>query len=321
MTAPQDAVPLQSPPASAPALAHVEPQPRPVDWARMLFLVTLWGSSFALVELTLETLSPAVIVMLRMWIGASALLLIAAIARSPLPRIFPRPDPAWIWLAGVGLVGNTVPFFLIPWAQQTTTSGMTAIVLTSSPLFVALLGHFVVKEERLTARRLLGLLIAFAGVGVLFAPALFSDERGQAAAILALLGAAFLYANTAIIARYNTHRPMVGGAAAVCLVAALATTPFVLWDIFAHGLEFTPRSGAAMIALGIFPTAIATIVYMATARSAGPGFLTLTNYLVPLFSVALGTALLHERLDPRAFVALAMILTGVLLAGRKRRKA
>jgi len=308
----------QAPPFPEPAAAA--PAPTPADWARILMLTAFWGSAFALIEVALETLSPTLIVTLRMWIGALFLLALAAILRSPLPRIWPRPDPAWKWILGVGLVGNTLPFFLIPWAQQTTNSGMTAIVLTTAPLFVALLAHFIVPGERLKARRALGLLIAFVGVGVLFAPAIVSGaESAQAAAIAALLAAAFLYAVTAILARFNTHKAMVGGAAGVCLVAALATTPFGLWDYFANGVEFTARSAAAVTALGIGASALATIIYMKTARSAGPSFLSLTNYIVPLFSVALGAFALHERFELRAFAALALILTGLLLAGRKRR--
>lgn len=302
-----------------PAVRAGPPHPGPFDWARILLLTVLWGSAFATIEVALETLSPVLIVTLRMWIGALALLGAAAIVRSPLPRLFPRPDPAWGWLAGVGLVGNTIPFFLIPWAQQTTTSGMTGIVLTTAPLFVALLAHFF-AGERLTARRTLGLLVAFAGVGVLFAPSIVSGAQdARALALGALLAAAFLYAITAILARHNTHRPMIGGAAAVCLIAALATTPFGLWDAAANGVTFTARSGVAIVGLGLGPTALATIVYMYVARSAGPGFLSLTNYIVPLFSVALGAALLDERLEPRAFVALALILAGLFLANRRRR--
>lgn len=311
--------PALKPHVTTPAPAVPAPSPKPADWLRICLLTMFWGSAFATIEVALESLSPILIVTLRMWIGALFLLCVAVVLRSPPPRLWPRPDPAWKWLAGVGLVGNTVPFFLIPWAQQTTTSGMTGIVIATAPLFVALLGHFF-AGEKLTARRSLGLAAAFSGVGVLFAPSILSGaESAHAAAIGALLLAAFLYAITAILARFSTHKGMVGGAAGVCLIAALACTPFGLWDYFANGADPTTRSMAAMLALGVGPTALATIIYMATARSAGPGFLSLTNYIVPLFSVALGAALLDERLEPRALVALALIMLGLLLAGRKGR--
>lgn len=315
--------PSVKPQVVTPAPAIPAPQAKPVDWLRIGLLTMFWGSAFATIEVALESLSPILIVTLRMWIGALFLLCVAAIVRSPIPRIWPRPDPAWKWLVGVGLVGNTVPFFLIPWAQQTTTSGMTGIVVATAPLFVALLGHFFAGET-LTGRRSLGLAAAFLGVGVLFAPSILAgaqsasgEVHAQTMAILALLLAAFLYAITAILARFSTHKGMVGGAAGVCTIAALACTPFGLWDFLANGADPTMRSAIAMLALGVGPTALATIVYMATARSAGPGFLSLTNYIVPLFSVALGAALLDEALEPRALAALALILTGLLLAGRK----
>lgn len=305
--------------SAAPPTGHTAP--KPADWARVAALTAFWGSAFAMIEVALETLTPAVIVCARMWIGALLLLSVAAVMRAPLPRLFPRPDPAWGWLAAVGIVGNTVPFFLIPWAQQSVTSGLTAIVIASAPLWVALLAHVLVPGERLTLRKLLGLAVAFFGVGVLFAPSIAAGvQDARAPAIAALLLASICYAVTVILARFSTHKSLVGGAAGVCLVAAVATTPLGVWDVAAHGLEFSARSGAALVALGVIPTAMATLVYLATARSAGPGFLSLTNYVVPLWAVGLGAVALGERLPTSAFTALALILAGLVLAGRRPKK-
>ncbi len=302
---------------SAPAGPVAAPGPVPADWARMALLTCLWGSAFATIEVALETLSPLVIVMLRMWLGAAFLLTVAAIVRAPLPRLLPRPDPAWKWLAAVGLVGNTIPFFLIPWAQQTVNSGMTGIVISSAPLFVAVLAHFL-AGERITRRRSAGLAVAFLGVIVLFAPTLSAEAGpGYAMAVGALLLTAVLYAFTVILARFSTHKSLIGGAAGVCLVAAIATTPLGLWDATTNGLEFSARSGAAILALGAGPTALATITYLALARSAGPGFLSLTNYLVPVFAVTLGAVALNETFGWNALAALGLILLGLLLAGRR----
>lgn len=94
--------------------------------------------------------------------------------------------------------------------------------------------------------------------------------------------------------------------------------PVALWQ---EGLPALPATTPliAILYLGIFPTAVAQVMLVQVARSAGPSFLSMVNYQVPVWSVIFGVALLSEAVPPQLFTALALILGGLLLSRQPRR--
>ncbi len=292
--------------------------PRPLDWLGVAFLVTVWGSAFALIKIGVGELAPATVTMGRLWLGAALLTAWALVRGHALPRLWPRPDPLWGWMAAMGVLGNALPFFLIAWGEQTVPAALAGIFMAVMPLATAALMIVFVPSETMDARRWLGFAMGFGGVVLLFAPSLMgegSSATGGAIAQGAILLAALSYAfNTILTRRAPDVRPSVL-AAGMLICAAVMATPFGL-----IGLGEKPIQSAApvwaVIALGVGPTAAASIVYVGLIRSAGPGLVAMANYLIPVAAVGFG-ALLGETLRWTAFAALAVILLGVGLGARR----
>ena len=138
---------------------------------------------------------------------------------------------------------------------------------------------------------------------------------------LAVLGAAVCYGLNVIIARRSPSLdPVVVSAGVLFLAAGLSAA---VW--LAAGVESKPSAGAgprlALLALGAFCTGLATVLYYRIVNSAGATFLSLINYLIPVWAVGVGALVLGERLPPSAFAGLGLILGGIVISqsGSRRR--
>jgi drug/metabolite transporter (DMT)-like permease len=306
--------------SSAPAPAsHGLLRQGTAEWGLLFALVALWGSSFLLVRVSLDAFTPVAVTAGRLLIGAGVLLLLLVLTR----RRPPRTLQAWSFFAAMAIVGNALPFFLIAWGQREIPSGLTGILMAVMPLVVLVLAHFLVAGERLTRRRLAGFVLGFIGVLVLTGPEARAALVGREASFiaqLAVLGAAVCYGVAAIIARRGPVLHPVVTAGAVLAIAGIVVGGILVAAGLRDGsaaathAEVGLAPALALLALGALSTGLATVVYFSLVARAGPTFLSLINYLIPVWAVVLGALALGERLPPRAFAALTLILAGVVLA-------
>jgi drug/metabolite transporter (DMT)-like permease len=297
--------------------------PHPLgDWVRLLALTVLWGSAFLLTKIAVSTLSPDLVVAGR--------LAVACLLLAPLALLRPRSGGArlpwgarlWVFLLLIAVFGNALPFSLIAWGQQRIDSALAGILMAIMPLATLGLSHYLVPGERLTPYRIAGFLFGFSGVLVLLGPdALQGAAKGEGSlpAMLAVLGGALCYAVSAILARLRPASDALPSAAATTLMATGLMLPFVLGpgDLDLP-LQGTAASLGAVLALGAFSTALASILYFQLITSAGPAFVSQLNYLIPLWAVAAGMLFLGERPEPKALYALLLILGGILLVRLER---
>ena len=182
------------------------------------------------------------------------------------------------------------------------------------PLLVLPLAHVFVPGEQLTRRKTLGFLIGFLGVGVLIGPGVLSGiGAGGGWAELACLAAAACYAIGGIITRRAPAGPLIAFSAAGLSIAALIILPTAL---LIDGFPATPPRAALLgvLYLAILPTAAATLILVHVIKTAGPSFLSLVNYQVPVWATIFGTLILGEALPPQLLGALALILAGLVIA-------
>jgi drug/metabolite transporter (DMT)-like permease len=289
------------------------------DWTLLLLLVVLWGSAFAVAAVVLRQYTPGQLVVGRLWIGALVLWLLVLAARRPWPG---RPD-RWLWFGAMAVLGNALPFYLISWGQQVVPSGLTGILMAIMPLAVLPLAHLFVPGERMTPRRVAGFLLGFGGIVLLLGPEARRQLGGEGAALLpqlAILAGAVCYAVNLIVARRAPRGDPMTTAAGVLLISAPLAS--VGWLLGGAPLPSAPTLGptAGLVALGLLSTGLATVIYFRVVSRAGPGFLSLINYLIPVYAVIIGALFLGESLSPRAMVALAVILTGVVVSQRGGRR-
>lgn len=274
--------------------------------------MAIWGSAFLVIEYAVAGLTPAWITAGRIWVGTVVLLAVVFARR----RGFSVSRRDWKYFALMALVGNCMPFFLITWGQQFITSGEAGILMAVVPLQVIALAHFVVPGDRLTAARIVGFVIGFFGVLLLFEPgsarALFTEDNSVAK--LAVLAAGSCYAIATVLAKLQPNQSPYQTAAGVMIAGSLmmALAAPVMEPV--PTAPFPPAALVAVAALGLLATGLATVVYFYVAQHAGAGFLSLTNYFVPCVAAALGTWVAGEALGLRTWLGLAVVLSGVATA-------
>ncbi|TGD65103.1 DMT family transporter [Tabrizicola sp. WMC-M-20] len=289
------------------------PTPTRSDWLSILALGLIWGGTFIVISLALRGYGPVTVACARTTFGALTVLGLLWLTGRQLPR------DARVWRSAVpiGLLSTALPFFLLSWGQQSVPSAFAGLSMAAVPLFVLPLAHRY-SDEPLTTRRAIGFALGFAGVLVLLGPAAAAGD-GATLAQLACLGAALSYAVSSVLTRRCPPVDPVALAAATLMVGAVVLIPAMLLVEGVPGWAGTVP-GVAIIFLGLVPTAFAALLRVTVIRSAGSGFMTLTNYQVPLWSMGFGVVFLAETLPSTFFAALGLILTGLAISQSRRRK-
>jgi drug/metabolite transporter (DMT)-like permease len=246
----------------------------------------------------------------RTSLGAFALLVLMRVMGRRWPTVDGR---LWGFLIAISLLSTALPFYLLSWGQQYVPSAFAGISMAALPLFVLPLAH-VFADEPLTLRRTAGVIVGFIGAAVLIGPGVFAATGDRAAmGQLACVAAALSYAVAAILTRRCPPIDPVVLSTITLVVGSIVLIPAML---LAEGVPVWAgqTSGFAILFLGLMPTALAALLRVHVIRSAGPVFMTLVNYQVPLWSMAFGALILSEALPWRFFAALALIMAGLALS-------
>ncbi|WP_118132528.1 DMT family transporter [Oceanicella sp. SM1341] len=281
------------------------------SWATMAVLVVVWGSSFLFISLALESLSP--------WFVTGARLALAAAVAWPLTRAvtgpFPRGAGFWLWSCLYGFLALALPFSLYTWGQQEVPSGVVALFITASPLFVLLLSHLA-GDERMTGLRVAGFLTGFLGVGLL----VLRDASGGASLWHALACAAsgLGFALGSMTVRFMPGYHPLQATAAALVASAVMYLPLTL----AHLPQGVPPAPAliAVCVLGLAQTGAAQVLRFVLIRRSGAVFASSTSFLLPLWALVLGWLFLGERLGWAEAAGLVLILGGLGITRLRRAK-
>jgi drug/metabolite transporter (DMT)-like permease len=278
------------------------------DWALLFLLSLIWGGSFFFNKLAVNELPPMTVAFLRVFGGAVLLLIIAKSMRLPLPDRL----ATWLSLAAMGLLNNVIPFSLILWSQQHISSGLTAILNATTPLFTVLIAHFVTKDERFTPGRVVGVLIGFAGVVVMIGPDLLHDFGKDVIAQIVMLLVGIFYAISGIYGRRFSNLPPVITASGQMTTASLMLLPLVL--LFDRPWILAPPSSTAIgavLGLGSLCTAAAYLIFFRILRRAGATNLMLVTLMIPVSAILLGVLFLNETLEARHIAGMLIIAAGL----------
>jgi drug/metabolite transporter (DMT)-like permease len=272
-------------------------------WILFAAVSVIWGMPYLFIKLAVEEMSPSLVAWSRLAIAAAVLLPIAW-RLGALRGLGSR----WRVLVAFGAVEMAVPWPLIGFGEVRISSSVTAILIATVPLVVALLAMRFDHSERPTPTRLVGMLIGFAGVAALVGIDIGgrTDELVGAAAILA---AAVCYAiGPMIVKRRLSDVDPLGPVAASLGVATLLLTPLAAAD-----LPEEPLSAEALwsvVVLGLLCSALAFLFFFRLIAEVGPGRATIITYINPVVALALGVAILDESVTAGAVVGLLLILAG-----------
>ncbi|MEC5323983.1 DMT family transporter [Aurantimonas sp. E1-2-R+4] len=280
------------------------------EWGMLLTLSVLWGGSFFFTEVAVKELPPFTIVVLR--VGLASMILFAALGL--LGVRMPREWRVWAAFLIMGLINNAVPFSLLVWGQTQIASGLAAILNATTPLFAVLVAHVLTDDEKLTGKRLVGIVAGLSGVAVMIGPAALEGFGLGVVAQLACLAAAFSYALAGIFGRRFKRMGVAPLATATGQVTAstLLLLPLALvvdrpWTLAMPSL---PTVGA-ILGIAALSTALAYVLYFRILATAGATNLLLVTFLIPVSAIILGSLVLGERLDPRHFLGMGLIGLGL----------
>lgn len=291
-------------------------KPQTVDFLALLALSLMWSSSFLFIKIAVETISPLSVAAGRLLIGALILYIFMKVKGIDLPR----DGRSWLFFFGIGLIGNVIPFSLISWAELTVDSSIASILIGSLPLISFVLGHFFTSDEKLTPDRTLGVLVGFVGIIILIGPdailSMGDSVQGQFAIILGGGG----YVIASFMARSMPKMEPRARAAGVLITASLISVPMALVVEQPWTMDPTPISLAALVVLGIFPTAIATLLLFFVIMRVGATFVALNNYLNPALGVIWGYVFVNEIPSVQTYSGLILILAGMVFTQLKLSK-
>jgi len=300
-------------------------------------LALVWGSSFLFIKIGLdEGLPPFALVSYRLWIAT----LFLAIVLRPSGGRLPGNRDGIRRLAILGVINVAVPFLLLTWGEQYTSSAIASIFNALVPLFTIVIAAMILHDEPITLNRLAGLLVGFAGAVLLASPNFGVGGSGDATLSLvgeaAIAGAALSYACGAVYSRHSitgralildpvrgprTPSPVEIALPQVATAAVLTTLVSLVAEHPAgSGFVNAPSSAAAWFAvswLGILGSGVAYMLYFRIIRAWGATRSTLVTYVMPIVGITLGVLVLSERLHPAEIAGTVLILFGLVLANSR----
>jgi len=274
------------------------------------FLAFVWGASYLFIKVAVDEIEPAPMMFVRLAIAAALLLpflLWREGVRNGLDQLRAAARAGLV----LGLVNAAVPFTLIAWGEKHIDSGVAAIANSTVPIFNALLVIRFLPSERLSAGRLVGVLVGFAGVAVLTGG---NPEGGWwgVAGTMAVVLASLSYAVGSIYGQMRvrgTAGPVL--ATASMIGGALILLPFAVFQVPSEVPSW--EASGSVLALAVGGTAVAQLVLFRMLRLHGSARVVLVTYLMPPIALFYGAVLLDESITTAAVAGLALILGGVAI--------
>lgn len=277
-------------------------------WILFLSLGFVWGIPYLLIKVSVEFLSPPVIIFLRV-ILAAAILLPIVIKQGYLKELRGH----WLWVFGFAIIEIALPFGALTFAEIRLSSSMTGLLIAAVPIASAIIAWRLGLDDRVNGIRIIGLGVGMAGVAALVG---LDVSGGDLPSVAALLITVIGYAlGPIIVAKKLTSVPAIAAIAMALLINSVIYAPIaiVTWPT-----EPVPLNAwLAVIILGIVCTALAFILFFALVGEVGPARTTVITYINPAVAVVLGVIVLSEPITLGIVIGFPLILIGSYLATKK----
>ncbi|MFV1876916.1 DMT family transporter [Nioella sp.] len=279
-------------------------------WADLILLSLIWGASFLSIRVALDEIGVFTLVAHRVVWAMLILWTYVALRRLAVPR-----DPrVWGAFLVMGILNNVIPFSLMAWGQLHIETGLTSIFNAATAVFAVPVAAACFADERMTPRRVVGVLVAFAGVAVAIGlDALHSFDIRSLAQLAVLAGTlSYAFASAWVRARLSHLKPQVA-AAGMLTGSSLIMLPLALWLEGTPALPTHPQTFAAIGYFAVIGTALAYLLYYRIVQAAGSANAMLVTLMIPPVAIGLGAVVLGERLAPTAFAGFALLALGLLI--------
>lgn len=279
------------------------------QWLLLLASASTFASSILINKILIGQLPPFTLAALRVLFAAPVCLLAMTLMGRRLPET--AADRATTLLASFGVV--VVPYCALAIGQQTIPSGLSGILYSTMPLFTLLAAHLILHDERLGARKLIGVGVGICGVIAVIGPSLLGGLGAHAVAELITLCGPLAYSIGTVAMRRSRHIDPVALTAGIFLAAAVILPPVALVVDQPWALHFEVGTLGWLVAMAIVGTIMPAALNYLLVQRVGATRASVAMFLMPLLAVLFGAVFLGERLGAAALVGMALILCGSVL--------
>lgn len=283
-------------------------------WAELILLAVIWGGSFLSIRIALDEIDPLTSVAHRT--GWAMLVLWGVVLAMRLP--IPRDPRIWLGFLVMGLLNNVIPFGLMAWGQLYIETGLTSILNAATAIFGVIAAALFFADERMTARKGLGVALGFFGVATAIGLDNFRNFDLRSLAQLAIIAGTISYALAGVWARrFLGGLPPQVAAAGMLTGSTLITLPLAWMVEGPITLALETDTLLAIAYYAVVATAGAYLLYYRVLAMAGSGNLMLVTLLVAPVAITLGAVVRGEALSPNALAGFALLALGlIILDGR-----
>ncbi|EAQ03338.1 transmembrane drug/metabolite transporter family protein [Pseudooceanicola batsensis HTCC2597] len=285
-----------------------------VAWFQLILLALIWGGSFLSTRIALDEIGPLTAVMHRcLW--AMLVLWIVVLATGQRPPASPR---LWLMFLIMGVLNNVLPFFFLAWGQLHIESGLTAIFNSFTAVFGVVIAAIVFADERLTARKGIGVVFGVLGVATAMGMGTLGEIDLRSLAQLSVLCATLCYALGGSFGRAKlSHLPPLIAAAGMLTGSTLVMIPLAWAVEGTPSFDLAARTWGAIAYYSLIATGVAYLLYYSILAKAGSGNLMLVTLLLVPVAILLGHLVLGEVFLTRHLAGFGIIAVGlVVLDGR-----
>jgi drug/metabolite transporter (DMT)-like permease len=283
----------------------------------LVLLSCLWGSSYTLIKIGIETIPPVTLIAARTAIAGGILVAILYMRGLRLPR-----DTAlWKGFTLQAILNSVVPFTLIAWAEHHIDAGLAVVLNSLTPVFTFLLTLLVTRHDATSGRKLFGVVFGLAGTVVMIGMEALNGLGSVVLAQLAVVVATVFYAGAAIFGKsFKDIDPMIPAAGSL-ISGTVMLFPVSMMVDRPWALEPSMASLLALVGLSVFSTAAAFTIYFRLMRTLGSLGATAQAYLRVPIGVAIGVVFLGEQLHVTTLIGLVCIVMGVVAMTLPTRRA
>lgn len=286
------------------------PQITPVAALLLVLLAAVWGGAFFFAKIALREVPPLTITLHRVFWALPVLMLVIWWQGIAWPRSF----RIWGAYLVMGALNNAIPFSLLFWGQTQIESGLASILNGTTAVFGAVVAGLLLKDEPLSARKLLGALFGLAGVAAIMGVEVLRGLDPRNLAQLAILGAAMSYAFAGVWGKVSLAGiPPQMNALGMLMGSTVLMIPVALIHDGVPRFDLSLSVWSSLLAIAVISTALAYLMYFQILVRAGAANLMLVTLLIPPFAIALGAGFLGEVLGREAWIGFGLIGIGLVI--------
>ena len=284
------------------------------DFILLITLAAIWGSAFFNIKIASADYTPMALAFGRIFFAALVMIIYCFIRGIHIEAF----GENWFWYATIGLVNLVLPFFFISFGIVKVHSNMAAILMSTAPIFAAILSHLFIPDEKINFLKFLGILVGFLGIVFLFSDDLLINSSNIFYAFMVILGPAF-YTLGGLFSLRLKHVKNEVVTSCILVWAVMILLPIMF--IFENPLNLKPSLGStiSLFYLGVVATAIAWLMRFYILQKNGLVFQSQVAYIIPIFGLIFGYIFLQEKITYKIIVALIAVLISTYLIEKSKK--